>query len=375
MYRSHVAFFLDEAYGNIVPTLGISMELLRRGHKVTYIVAEGFSSLIRSAGATPVVVDLLDVRQAGIAAFLNDNDHQSYRMAEHEISVLWKQMCDKRTAHALPQLERMYHDRMPDIVVFDHVVEAVARAFACRASAKLIRLTTQFIEEDSIESFSGNEPILITVPKSFHRKLDQFEAAKKFKFVGFVPEGRCLPFRPWRPMTSSKPRILISPTTGLLKQVEFCRKIIGVFRDQPWDVVLSISGAHDKLSTIDAELLGDMPANIHINRDAGNFDILSNVQLFINQAGQGGALEAIYWGVPQILLPPTPFHYSVARRVAELGLGVCLPPAEMSGEMLIGLVTTLLRDQVTLRRVQEARNMIRQDAGAGAGADIIEEYL
>lgn len=375
MIGKHIAFFLDQAYGNTVPSLGIAMQLIERGHRVTYVVTEHFASLIRCSGATPIIIDLLEVRRPSVEAFIRENDHENYVVQPDEMRRMWKEWCDKRTDHAIPQLMAAYDGGEPDLVVFDHIVAPVAREFARRVRAKRVELSTQFIEEGHIDSYIEDEPVLITVPRFFHRKLDQFDANPKFKFAGFVSEARILPFRPWQPLNGSNLRILISPTTGLLQQVDFCRKMLDTFRHQPWDVILSLSGSHDKLSAIGTELLGDVPDNFHINRDSGNFDVLQNVHLFIGQAGQGGALEAIYWGVPQILIPPTPYHYSVARRISELGLGVCLPPAEMSPETLIKHATVLLNDPHTQRRVREARASIREDSGAELGADILERCL
>jgi dTDP-L-oleandrosyltransferase len=151
--------------------------------------------------------------------------------------------------------------------------------------------------------------------------------------------------------------------------------MINAFRNQPWEAVLSISGSLDRLSAIDPALFSDVPANVRLNCCSGNFDILENSCLYIGQGGQGGVLEAIFCGVPQIVVPPTPFHNSVARRVSELGLGLCLPISELSQDSLLAHVTTLLNDKETLHRVKEASNLMGNQLGAQLAVDAIEEYL
>jgi UDP:flavonoid glycosyltransferase YjiC (YdhE family) len=374
MKTRHIWFFLDQAYGNIVPSLGIAMELMRRGHRISYVVTEDFAPLIRTVGATPVVIDFLKIRQTAVEELIVEDDHLNYRHTEEFQQQLVKELVARQTQHGLAQLASSYAARPPDLVVHDDSMDNTGRAWAGKLGIPKVRLATQFIDERHIDSYASDQVVVVTVPMFFQQPLERVTSDPRFRFVGFIPDARCIAFRPWRALSGSRPRVLISPTTGLLQQTSFCRKMVEIFRGQPWDVILSISGSHDKLSAFDPRVLGDLAENIHLNRAAGNFDILPNAQLFIGQAGQGGALEAIYWGLPQILLPPTRYHYSVAHRVQELGLGVCLPLAELSRETLIRHATRLLEDPETLQRVREARRLMRERSGSALAADILEAH-
>jgi UDP:flavonoid glycosyltransferase YjiC (YdhE family) len=375
MNGREIAFFLDQAYGNTVPSLGIAMELMRRGHRVTYVVTETFSSLIRSIGARPIVIDFLEIRQTAISEMIIEDDHLSYRGTEEQQRQRGKELMDNRTQHALAQLRQFSGEWRPDLIIHDDSLDRAGRALALELGIPKVRLATQFIAEQYAHLYADDEVILVTVPEFFQERLDAFKSDARFKFVGFIAEGRCLPFRPWTSLSGSRQRVLVAPTTGLLRQINFCKKILEIFRDQPWEVVLSISASHDKLSALDAAELGELPSNVHLNRHSGNFDVLQNVELFIGQAGQGGALEAIYWGRPQILVPPTPYHHLVARRVSDLGLGICLPITDMSREMLLGHATSLLNDKDTLARIQLARQSMHDRSGAELAANILEERL
>jgi len=375
MKRRHIAFFLDQAYGNIIPSLGIAMKLLERGHEVTYVVAEGFSSLIRSIGAAPIVIDFLKTRERAISELMIENDHEKYRHTPEYLQRRLQELVDEQTQYTLRQVRTSYLDRTPDLVIHDDSMNESGRAFALELRIPKIRLATQHIEEQHLHLFAHDETILVTIPEFFQPRLDVFKADPRFKFTGFTPEGRCLSFRPWKPLSGANPRVLVSPTTGQLPQIDFCRKIVEIFLDQPWDIVLSISGSHDKISTFTTGALGGMSDNVHINRESGNFDIMQDVDLYIGQAGQGGTLEAIYWGLPQILIPPTPYHAFVAKRVHELGLGVFLPISELSRETLIGHATKLLNDADTTTRIQDAQRSMRDRSGSELAANIVEGHL
>jgi len=375
MPHRHIAFVLDQAYGNIIPSLGISMKLMERGHFVSYVVAEGFASLVQSIGATAIVVDFLNTREQAVAELMIENDHEKYRHSEDALERRLKEMVAEQTRHTLAQLQRRYAERWPDLVVHDDSLNECGRALAAERGIPKVRLSTQFIEERHLRYFANDETILLTVPEFFQSNLDYFKSDPRFKFTGFIPEARCLAFRPWTSPRRTHPTVLVSPTTGIKQQTEFCKNIVEIFRDQPWDVILSISGSHDKISAFDPSALGDVPANVTINRQSGNFEIMQSVDLFIGQAGQGGTLEAIYWGLPQILFPPSPYHSLVAQRVSELGLGVFLPISQMSRETVIGHATALLKDEATQSRIQHARNSMRDRSGAEIGTDILEQCL
>lgn len=375
MRHRHFAFFLDQAYGNIIPSLGISMRLLERGHLVTYVVGESFAPLVQSIGATALVVDLLKTREQAVSELMIENDHQKYRFDTEYLQQRLKQLVEQQTQHTLAQLSALEAERRPDMIIYDDSMNESGRALASRLGIPKVRLATQFIEPVHLDLFSSDELIVVTVPEFFQPPLDPLKSGLRFKFIGFIEEGRCLPFHPWTPLSGTNSRVLVSPTTGQLPQIEFCKAIVSIFRDQPWDVILSISGSHDAISRFDPRTLGELPPNIQINRHSGNFEILRSVDLYIGQAGQGGALEAIYWGRPQILVPPTPYHHLVAKRVADLGLGVCLPFAELSRDTLLGHANELLENKTTRARIEAAQRSMRERSGAEWGATILEERL
>jgi len=49
---SHIAFLNYPAHGHVNPTLPVAAELVRRGHRVSYVVAEQYADAVRATGAT-----------------------------------------------------------------------------------------------------------------------------------------------------------------------------------------------------------------------------------------------------------------------------------------------------------------------------------
>ena len=378
MKRMHVAFCLEQQYGHIVPTLGIALELIRRGHRVSYAVIAAFAPLIRRIDAMTALIDPFDTRAEVLGTVLRKNDCVSYNRDEVAVQRV-AELSRERTGRSLAQLESVYRDDMPDVIVHDDVFDTAGRTLAQAKGLPKIRLQSQFIDRDDPAfrptQYDDDEMILVTVPKFFQRNHEHFAGDRRFQFVGFIPEGRALAFAPWSRRQGHARPILASATTGMLPQLEYCRTLLDAFRGRHYEVVLAISASLDRASDIDPALLGELPPNIEINRFAGNFQILEAARLFIGQGGQGATLEAIYWGVPQIVVPPTPYHNRVALRVSELGLGTCLPISEMSPARIRSEVTTLLEDREAADRAQSAGHSMRNARGAALAADLIEAHF
>jgi UDP:flavonoid glycosyltransferase YjiC (YdhE family) len=379
MRNMHVAFCVEQEYGHIIPTLGIALELLKRGHRVSYAVTGGFAPMIRQIDAVPLIIAPPEVRTKVIKGVVKDNDCQSYQLEGEELASFMTNLTAERTMQALQQLQQLYRDCVPDVVIHDDCFDTAGRTLATEWGLKKIRFHSQFIDVDTpgqhVRPFCDDEMVLMTVPAFFQRNPQVFQNDRRFRFVGFVPEGRSQIFEPWVPANTELRAILVSSTTGLLPQIGFCKTMIEAFREQPWDVVLSVSGRRDTVSAIDPAELPVMPKNIQINSAAGNFDVLKNASLYVGQGGQGGTLEAIYRGVPQLIVPPTPYHYSVARRTSELGLGVCLSISEMSPESVRRHAAEILDDSAMLDRVSAASESMQSCPSAVLAGDAIEEHV
>lgn len=378
MKSKHIAFCLEQAYGHIIPTFGIALELRKRRHKVSYAINRLLAPMIQKLGMRAVIFDPPpEDRGKTISEIVSENDCLTYKVGKAEMAALFRKSFDERTARSMAQLEQLYCADKPDVIIHDDCSDTAARDLASKWGIARIRHHSQFLDEGSpvysVDDFARDKLVIMTLPEFFQR--DRSSLDQRFKFVGFLPEGRDQVFEPWCHLNAETRPILISATTGLLPQIDFCKMMIEVFRNRPFDVVLSISGSRDAVSAINPGRLRDIPPNIRLNTSASNFEILKYACLFIGQGGQGASLEAIFHGVPQIVIPPTPYHYAVGRRVRELGLGECMPLSDVSPDSFMEHVVKLSNDHDTLERVKIASIEMRSHEGACLAANTIEGYL
>jgi dTDP-L-oleandrosyltransferase len=103
--------------------------------------------------------------------------------------------------------------------------------------------------------------------------------------------------------------------------------------------------------------------------------VLAHCAACVTHGGVGTVLQALGHGLPLVVAPQSPDAMPVARRVAELGLGVLLPFGEDSGERLRDAVSATLADESMRRRAAEMGRCVRRAGGAAAAADALEARL
>lgn len=372
----HIAFCLDHAYGHIIPTLGISLELIRRGHRVSYVVPPSFSPGISRIGATPVIINPLSTHtRSKVFPHLLSEDG-SYDLEKRVIPNFGTstQIRAERTRHSLPQIEDAFSNDKPDLIIHDDSNDVAGRSFADKWHIPRVRHYPAIVEPQHIRSyFSEDQLILVPVPRFINDDSELLD--ERFQFIGFIPEGREQFFEPWDSRLDTPDTILVSVTTGLLPQTEFCMRAIHAFSGRSMPVVLSIGSNFDPSSEIHPDSLSVSTANIRINRYSSNLPILRNTCVLISQGGQGTTLEALYSGVPIIVLSPSQAQDMVARRVNELALGLQLNFTSTTAEDLFEATIRVARDLKLLARVKAAQKSMQEDRGAHKAANLIEACL
>jgi MGT family glycosyltransferase len=263
-------------------------------------------------------------------------------------------------------LRQLYVDDIPDVIVYDFMSPAGKHLAGVLRTRAIEHSPTVINENDPLALRPHDEElVLVSVPRFFQRDAEALD--QRFQFVGFIQNGRTNFFTPWRASEHRQPAILITATTGLLPQTDFFRNALAAFGNTSWHLVLAIS------DDIDPAALAPAPVNCEIRRSASTFQILESACLVIGQGGQGSTLEALYWGVPQLLIPPSPIHDDCAARVAELGLGTRVPQTEATPEKLKHAGIALLEDREMRMRLREVARTMQANKGAEMAANLITQ--
>lgn len=387
MRPRHVVFVSYPGFGHIKPTLAVASELIRRGHRVTYLVTDHYADRVAATGARVLTYHSLIPDAGQTEAQLDDTT-----MVLGLIKENW--------APAATALTELAGDP-PDVVVHDVLVSATAKALARRFSAPLVtsyiigamteamfaeltppevdlvgprflQLYGQILAEvrpcgitDLLDVVRGGpQPSrnLVFLPRTLQREADTFDDT--YRFV-----GPCLSDADgdWRPADSARPLVLASLGTSPSEhREEFLRTCVRAAAGQPWQLVVV-------LGNLTAEL-EKLPENVTVESWLPHTAVLPYAAGFVTHGGMGSLLEALSYGVPMLVAPDTKEQRSNAERAVELGLAreIPKPRLEMTPQLLAEQVAELLADQQLRRRTHAMRLEI---AGCGGAVEAADELL
>lgn len=374
MTRKHISFIVEQAYGHIVPTLGIAMELIRRGHRVSYATSENFIPLVARSGATVFQINPMKTRAAIFNVLFKKTSADGFEDTDINPEVIqrYREIITRRTHHTLPQLERCYETERPDLIIHDDGEDFAGRLLAERWGVAKIRLSFLQISDRDLPAYANDRSVIIPMPRFFNDDLRSED--EKLHFVGFTPEGRVNPACRWKNPRPSNKIILANPTSGIFSQTHFCSLVIDAFKNSRYNVVLSVPSV-DPWSAIDVPSLGKLPDNFHVNTSAAHIEILRDCQLFVGQGGPGSTLEALYCGVPLLLLPPASGHELSAKRIVDLGLGRRLDLSKVSPAELNEAAESVMSDRVIRTRLHARQEEMMANPGGARAADLVELEL
>jgi UDP:flavonoid glycosyltransferase YjiC (YdhE family) len=168
------------------------------------------------------------------------------------------------------------------------------------------------------------------------------------------------------PGPSTVPLVLVSYSTDLLQNSrERLQHALDALAGLPVRVLATTSG------TVEAKLLS-APPNATVLDDLVHDQVMPTAQAAVVHAGHGTTMAALCSGLPLVCVPGLGRDQGpIARRVAELGVGIALPP-DAGAEPIAAAVKEILGDRTYRERAQAFRRRCGDRDGAAAAADVLE---
>jgi|UniRef100_A0AAU3HMJ1 MGT family glycosyltransferase len=388
---SHIAFLNFPAIGHVNPTLGVVEELVKRGNRVTCTVTEHFVPAVRGVGAEPVVYESV------FGEF-----YRSPYTAEANAGEGMR--CLNEATSLVQQVGPFYEKNKPDLIAHDFMAWG-ARFHAAKNDIPVVRLFPSYawnehfnIQErfplaeftdpqvmemigklaallpefglpaDPMAFFQGVEKRgIVFMPRAFHYDGETFDER-------FVFAGPCLGDRSfqgtWQPASPDRPVVLISLGTAATGWPEFFSLAVEAFRDLTDHEVVIAVGDH-----LDAAELGELPPHFSVRRHVPQLDVLRHARLFVTHGGMNSTMEALYHGVPMVVIPQMNEQRANGLRVEELGLGRHLAKEDTTAQSLRAAVDQVTGDASVTERVSALGESMRAVDGPAVAADAIESFL
>jgi len=386
----HIAFLSLPHPPHVNPTLSIVSVFIRRGYQVTYVTSERFRDRLADLGATVITCQSYDPKD------LHHPDGAQWFLGYKKVIKRMFELSVNIFEIALPVLE----ERPPDVLIYDGAI-ITGPALADRLKIPQIRTTPMFAldpkcfehqvtHEKYREELIAARVIFTEFAKSFDPTFLSPTPDESGFTVHLIPQviqpdgnvfgdgyfyaGRCAGEQPffsaWRPSCDcERPLVLISSSTTTLQWSQYYTMCIEALNGLHVHVVLSI-GDHG-----DPAALAPLPPHFEVVQGKSHLSILRHSALIICQGGNITTSEALYHGVPLIVLSAGLAELEwQAETMVRNGFGIHLSSAETNSQSLRRSVEEILSVPKFRLRAERMMREVRRAPGAEEAVNRIEDY-
>lgn len=191
-----------------------------------------------------------------------------------------------------------------------------------------------------------------------------------FHYTGpFIDEAARLPVDfPWDRL-DSRPMIYASLGTTLKGDAATFQFIAAACEGLDLQLVLSLGGRRDP------EMFRGLPGNPLVVRNAPQLELLKRAEIVITHGGSNTVFEALMQGKPMIAIPKAFDQPAIASRLEWLGVAEVLPLKDLSAQRIREALLKVLKDGSYRRTAKELQEKILAAGGLERAADVIEGAL
>jgi len=387
---STIAFLNIAMHGRVNPTLPIVAELVRRGHSVTYHTSPAYAEEIAAAGATvflypggdqplpdppipaTLVAGLARTAVTVLPSVLADLRGARPDLVVHDSACPWG-------AVAARELEVPAASSFTTFAFNRQVPSPTAGSWNLLAAAALRPRTARTFlnarRELGRRYHTGRLPVLdlgnirqplnlVYTSREFQLGAGEFD--ESYQFVG--PSIGARPADPSFPLERLRDPVLYASLGTVFNAApHLLRSFATALAPLAGSVVVSTGHT-------DPAALGQLPGNVVARRSVPQLDVLARAALFVTHGGMNSVNEAMYAGVPMLVVPQGADQPLVASRVVELGAGLSLRTDDVDETVVRTLARRLLGESRFPAAAGTLRAAQRQAGGYRRAADELERY-
>lgn len=210
-----------------------------------------------------------------------------------------------------------------------------------------------------------NHPGDITIvytSKEYQPRSDVFD--ESYKFVGPSIATRKVGSFPMEDLKGEK-LIFISMGTVLMNNLSYMKKCFEAFKGVEATVILAVG------KKINISQFENIPNNFKLYNYVPQLEVLQHADVFVTHGGMNSSSEALYYGVPLVVIPVTGDQPLVAKRVNEVGAGIRLNRKELTSELLRETVKEVMYDVTFKENSRKVGESLRNAGGYKRAVDEI----
>lgn len=118
-----------------------------------------------------------------------------------------------------------------------------------------------------------------------------------------------------------------------------------------------------------------IPNNFNIYNFVPQIEVLKRTDLFITHGGMNSTSEAMYFGVPLIVVPQVANQPIVEKRIEDLELGRVINKNNISSNIIRNYANEILNDDRYKDNMMKMRTKVRQAGGENRAVELINDLL
>ncbi len=390
---AHLCVVASTAPSHVHPHLAVVAELVRRGHRVTYVIGEALAHLAEPTGAdvlacTSVLPGVGGPREewpsepvAGMRVFLDEGihvlpqvraalDHDRPDVVLHDIGGFAGPVAAASWGVPAVQLS-------PTYVAWDGYHEEMAETLASFMDTPAGRDHDATFErwladegglltKDEVTGIPAR--CLVLVPRAMQPNAERV-SADRYRFVGPCLEPARFDPAGWTPPAGDAPLAYLALGTAYHDRPDVYRAAIEAVDELGWRLVLS------RGTQVDEADLGSLPPGVDTYPSVPQLAVLAEADVFVTHAGMGSCTEALWSGVPTVAVPQAVDQFDNAAKLQELGVGIHLTDDPPSAAALRDALVTAATDPAVAARATELRTELQAGGGPDGAADAVEQVL
>ena len=373
------------------PHLAVVRELVRRGHRVSYLVGHHLAHLAADTGADVIGCSSVLPGAPGVTGWPEDD-------------VAGMRMFLDEAVHALPQVHAALDADRPDVVLYDigglagpvaaqrwgvpaaqlspsivawdgyhdDMAEALAPMLSSPGYLSYREAFDEWLVDSALDSALSFDDLtgaparcLVLIPRVMQP--NSVRVGDRYRFVGPCLDPARADPGDWRAPAGDGPLALVAFGTSYTRRPDVFGNVIAALDGTGWRMVLATGG---RVATDD---LGAVPEWVQVEDFVPQVAVLHHSDAFVTHAGMGSCTEALWCGVPTVAVPQAVDQFGNADQLAALGVGVHLTSEPPAPDELRAALLGVAGDPDVRRRLDTVRDDLHRHGGPGHAADAVED--
>jgi len=415
-----IALFPEASFGAALNCVGVAQALRERGARPVFICHPGFTGLFSDYGfpehhlpAAASNGDGLNTWQTFVDRHLPHFNLSPLEQLNTYVAPTWEAIVDTAVNTEAP-LRRLLARLKPDAVLLDNVVMFPALATSGVPWVRMISCAETELPDPKVPPYlsglAANDPQRQLFEKRYldavapaHERFNRFRASAG---VQPLPSGLFLETSPWLNLLLTPEIVRRNRATPLDPQkfvyLEGCvrregpfdvpdfprgegplvylgfgslgasdvgliERMIDVFATFPARFIVNVGGFRDAYRAV--------PDNVYLDAWFPQPSVVAKCDLFIHHGGNNSFCEALYFGVPSMIMPYCWDGHDNAERAVETGVGLRLDRASWTAKKLTSAIASLLDDKPMRERLKANAKTMAAAPGAPRAADAILDLV